>query len=71
LAELIREARSLSADERLELIGELCDSLDPDGVPVGDDEVRLVQERARHLAAHPDDKTNWATFRAEVDARLA
>lgn len=70
LAELIREAKSLAVDERLELIGELCDSFDPDGIPVDDAEVRLVQERARRLEAHPEDEMDWDQFEAFMDAHL-
>ena len=71
LSELVREARSLPAGERLTLIGELCDTFDPDSIPVSDDEVRLVQERARRLEAHPEDELDWDGFQAFIDARLA
>jgi hypothetical protein len=71
LADLIREARALPADERLELIGELWDNSDPDFLPASDAEVCLVQERARRLEAHPEDEIGWAALEAEVDSHLA
>lgn len=71
LTQLIQEARSLPEADRLVLMGELWDSFDPDGIPVSDAEVRLVQERARRLADHPEDEMDWDAFEALVDARLA
>jgi len=52
-------------------MSELWDSFDPDGIPVSDAEVRLVQERARWLDVHPEDEMGWDAFEALVDARLA
>jgi len=71
LSELIQEATSLPVDDRLRLIGELWDSFDPDGIAVSDAEIRLVQERAARLAAHPEDELTWDDFQALVDERLA
>ena len=71
LAQPIRAARSLPEADRLTLMSELWDSFDPDGIPVSDAEVRLVQERARWLDVHPEDEMGWDAFEALVDARLA
>ena len=71
LAQLLAEARRLPTSDRLTLVGELWDSIDPDSVTVSDDEVRLVQERARRLDAHPEEELGWEAFQVLVDERLA
>ena len=66
LAQLIQQARDLPVEDRLTLLGELWDSLDPDGVPVSDAEIQLVQERARRLEAHSEDEMDWDAFDMSV-----
>ena len=67
---LLDEARRLSPADRLELIDALWQSLSPEDVPVTSNERRLLDERLRDLAEHPDAERPWEAVRADMYARL-
>jgi putative addiction module component (TIGR02574 family) len=67
-ANLLDEARKLTPRARLELIGDLWDTLSED-VPVSADERRLVESRLSDLAANPDDQGSWSDVKSRLEKR--
>jgi putative addiction module component (TIGR02574 family) len=69
--ELLAELLALSPAQRIELIGDLWDSLNPDDLPpLTDDQ---IDELERELAAHranPDGALSWEEVRAELRSRF-
>ncbi len=63
---LLAKVSSLSAADRLDLIGMVWDSLSPDDLPVTDTERALLDARLANIEAHTDDQSAWP----EVKARL-
>ena len=63
---LLAKVSSLSAADRLELIGVVWDSLSPDDLPVTEAERALLDARLADMEVHPDDQSPWP----EVKARL-
>lgn len=63
---LLAKVSSLSAADRLELIGKLWDTLSPGDLPVTDAERTLLDARLADMEAHPNDQSPWP----EVTARL-
>ena len=63
---LLAKVTSMSAAERLELIGAVWDTLSPDDLPVTDAERALLDARLADMEAHPGDQSPWP----EVKARL-
>ena len=61
IAGRIPELKSLSADEKLMLVGELWDELaaHPDAFPPREDHVRILRERLEHYRKHPEDVVAW------------
>lgn len=51
---LLEQAKNLSVDERLELIGVVWDSIDHSNCPVSPAVVALIEERVTEAKANPD-----------------
>ena len=68
IAERIPELKSLSADEKLMLVGELWDELaaHPDAFPPREDHVRILRERLEHYRKHPEDVVAWEDVKARI-----
>ncbi len=67
---LLAQAKQLTPADRLELIGELWQTLDHDELPVSDADRDLLDDRRRDLAANPDSGRSWEEVDAELRRRL-
>jgi putative addiction module component (TIGR02574 family) len=65
-ADLISKVKTLSATERLELLGIVWDTLTPIDTPITDDEKQILDARLEDFEANPADQSSWP----EVQARL-
>jgi putative addiction module component (TIGR02574 family) len=70
IAEKIPELKTLSAEEKLILVGELWDELaaSADAFPPREDHIKLLRERLEHYRQHPDDVVAWEQVRARIIA---
>jgi putative addiction module component (TIGR02574 family) len=68
IAEKIPELKTLSAEEKLILVGELWDELaaSPDAFPPREDHIRLLRERLKYYRQHPDDVVAWEEVKARI-----
>jgi len=68
IAEKIPELKTLSAEEKLILVGELWDELAayPDAFPPREDHIKLLRERLEHYRQHPDDVVAWEHVKARI-----
>ena len=68
IAERIPELKSLSAEEKLILIGELWEELaaQPDAFPPREDHIKLLQERLEYYRQHPTDVIAWEEVKARI-----
>jgi putative addiction module component (TIGR02574 family) len=70
-ATLIAECMRLSPDERLDLIGDLWDSLEErDLPPLTDDQIKELDRRLAEHHANPDSSVSLEEFRVELRSRL-
>ncbi len=67
---LLTQAKQLSPADRLELIGELWQTLEHDTLPVTNVEKVLLDERIADLSAHPGSGRPWGDVEAELLSRL-
>jgi putative addiction module component (TIGR02574 family) len=67
---LLTQAKQMTAADRLELIGELWQTLDHDNLPVTDAERDMLDERVVDLSANPDSGRPWGDVEAELRSRL-
>jgi putative addiction module component (TIGR02574 family) len=67
---LVTQAKQLSPADRLELIGELWESLNPDDLPVTEAEKALIRERLAEADADPLAGRSWEEVEAELRQRL-
>lgn len=65
------KAMSLSAPDRLELIGTLWDSLSNKDFPVTAAEKALLDTRLADADAHPDDESPWSESRVRLRQQLS
>lgn len=63
---LLTQAKQLTSADRLELIGELWQTLDHDELPVTAADRDMLDDRLRDFAVNPDAGRSWD----EVDADL-
>jgi putative addiction module component (TIGR02574 family) len=70
-ADLLDEARTLPVDEQLRLIGAVWDSIGYRSEVVSDAERELIDRRAAHMRAHPEEETDWQSVKARFDAKFA
>ena len=69
--ELLAELLQLNPTERLELIGDLWDSLEPDDLPpLGEDQIQEMERRLAEHRADPDSAVSWEEVRAELRSRF-
>ncbi len=68
IAEKIPELKTLSAEEKLILVGELWDELAayPDAFPPREDHIKLLRKRLKHYRQHPDDLVAWEQVKARI-----
>ena len=68
IAEKIPELKTLSAEEKLILVGELWDELAayPDAFPPREDHIKLLRERLEHYRQHSDDVVAWEQVKARI-----
>ena len=68
IAEKIPQLKTLSADEKLILVGELWEELakDPAGFPPREDHVRLLRERLEEYRKNPVNLDSWETVKARI-----
>ena len=59
----------LSHKERLDLIGQLCDSLDAEGVPLTAAQEAEIERRLETLDEDIKQGTSWEDIEAELDRR--
>jgi putative addiction module component (TIGR02574 family) len=65
------QALQLTPDERLELIGDLWDSLDQrDLPPLSDDQIQEMKRRLAEHRANPGEARSWEEVKAEIRSRL-
>lgn len=67
---LLTQAKRLTPADRLELIGELWQTLDHDSLPVTGAERDMLDERLVDLSANPDSGRPWGDVEAELRSRL-
>lgn len=67
---LLTQAKQLTAADRLELIGELWQSLNPDEFPVTAAERTMLDRRRADLAANPESGRRWEDVEADLQRRL-
>ncbi|MFZ2965218.1 MAG: addiction module protein [Rhodoglobus sp.] len=67
---LLTQARQLNSADRLELIGELWQSLNPDELPVTDAEQAMLDERLADMSTNPDSGRPWEEVEADLQRRL-
>ncbi|MBV9322848.1 MAG: addiction module protein [Chloroflexi bacterium] len=63
------ELRRLSVDERLELIGQLWDSLEHEPLPLSDAQQHELDRRLESLESDPAEGVSWEQLRAELERR--
>ena len=69
--ELIAELLELSPAERLDLIGDLWDSLDESELPpLTKDQIEEMERRLAEHRAHPEQALSWDEVRAELRSRF-
>ena len=72
-ADMMREIRGLSVDERIELAEAIWDSVEEDGegedCDLTDAQKRELERRLAAYEANPDDVIPWETVRQKLQAR--
>ena len=71
MSTVVKQARSLSAEDRLELIEELWDSLvaTPEAIPVSEAQRKELARRRRAHARNPSAAKSWGEVRAKLARR--
>jgi putative addiction module component (TIGR02574 family) len=67
---LLAQAKQLDPADRLELISELWQSLNPDELPITSSERSMLDERLVDLSANPDSGRPWEEVEADLKRRL-
>ena len=69
--ELVAQLLELTPAERLDLIGELWDSLGPDDLPpLTKDQIEEMERRLAEHRADPGSALSWEEVRAELRSRF-
>jgi putative addiction module component (TIGR02574 family) len=68
-ATLLDQAKTLPPAERLELIGELWDTLDQSEIPVTAEERRILDARVADIDSDPDAQEKWSDAREWLESR--
>jgi putative addiction module component (TIGR02574 family) len=67
---LLTQAKQLTPADRLELIGELWQTLEHDELPVSSADQELLDERRHDLDANPGSGRPWEEVDADLQRRL-
>lgn len=67
--DLLEEALKLSPRDRLQLIGDLWDTLSEGEIPVTVEERALLDSRLADLEANPEDQSPWPKVKARLEQR--
>ena len=67
---LLAKVASLNPADRLELIGEVWDTLSPDDLPVTDAERALLDARLADMERNPNDQSPWPEPKARLEQLL-
>ena len=70
IAETIPELKSLTAEEKLILVGEIWDELaaQPNAFPPREDHLKILRERLEHYRQHPEDTVAWEDVKTRIPA---
>ena len=68
-ASIIKELRKLPSDEKLEIIGDLWDSIPESEIPVSEETLEELARRADELERHPERGISWEQVRSELRKR--
>ncbi len=66
---LLAEAKKLSPGDRLELIGEIWDTLEDSALPVTPEERAILESRMADLEANPSAQESWAEAKSWLESR--
>jgi putative addiction module component (TIGR02574 family) len=66
---LLAEAKKLSPGDRLELIGELWDTLEDSDLPVATEEQEILEIRMADLEANPSAQESWSQAKSWLESR--
>jgi putative addiction module component (TIGR02574 family) len=68
IVEKIPEIKSLSAEQKLILVGELWDDLaaQPGALPPREDHIKLPEQRLDHYHQHPRDTVPWQEVKSHI-----
>ena len=66
---LLSDAKKLSPGDRLELIGEIWDTLEDSDRPVTAEERAILESRMADLDANPSDEESWPHAKSWLESR--
>lgn len=69
-ANLLSRVKTLSAADRLELLGAVWESFTSAEAPITEEEKRLLDTRLADFAQNPDDQNPWREVQARLKQRL-
>jgi putative addiction module component (TIGR02574 family) len=69
LSTVLAEARKLSPEDRLDLLGEVWDSLESEGIPVSAQDRTILESRISDLEANPSAQESWQQAKASLESR--
>ena len=69
-ATLLSQVKTLSAVDRLELLGVVWETLTPDEAPVTPEEKQLLGSRLADFQNNPNDQSSWRDVQARMRRNL-
>ena len=69
-ATLLSQIKTLSAGDRMELLGVVWESFSPEEAPVTEEEKQLLDARLTDFRQNPDDQSPWREVQARMRQRL-
>lgn len=67
---ILSQVKSLSAADKLELIGAVWETLSPHEMSLTDDEKALIDVRLEDMRRNPDDQIPWTEAAAQLRQQL-
>jgi putative addiction module component (TIGR02574 family) len=67
---ILSQVKSLSAADKLELIGAVWETLSPQDAPVTEEEKRLIDSRLEEMKTAPGDQSSWVEAAARLRHQL-
>lgn len=61
-----KELMALSDQEKLDLAGELWDSVEENAIPVSEEQIAFAEERLKMHKANPDEGMTWEELRKRI-----